>query len=252
MRKVLFAAGLLALGFSSCTKEQTIINTEPAKPPYRVSGLSDVTVSRNPFYGSSLLGQLNFGVHYEYGDQKRVMLHLENLPAGIKDSFSVRSGYPDFSTSVTLYDRGVATGTYAAKLVAHAAGDSVKMDYPFNITVQGDTSCTGYFAGKTLKANSSCSGTTTPEYTASISQTNTGSDTLVIRNYKNNGTDLKVVINCRIQIVSVPDQIISNNLVLGSGQLISSSGLPDNIYLSLSEQDSQGNTTFCTYFFEFK
>ncbi len=247
MRKSLFAAGLLAVCFASCKKEQVIVNTEPAKPPFRVAGLADVTIERNPFNNQAVAAFLGLNVRYEYGDQKRVSLSIADLPAGMKDSFSVRSGYPDFNSQVTLYDQGVQAGSYTAKLVAKADGDSTAMNYPFNITVKGDTSCAGFFGGKTYETTNTCSGNI--PYSVSSLRPNTASDTLVLNNYRNDGSGLRVLINCRSRQVTVPTQIINNNrIVQGYGQLVNNgSSTPDMVYLSLMEQDTQGNTTNCSY-----
>ena len=252
MRKFLFAAGLLALGFSSCKKETVIVNTAPPKPPFRISGLSDVAIQLNPFYQQSVVFQQQVGVIYEYGDQKRVSLRMEDLPAGLKDSFNLRSGYPDFYTQILFYNQGVQSGNYTANLLVQAEGDSTAMRYPFNIDVQGDTSCAGYFGGKNFTGSSTCSGSSTPAYTVSSFRPNSAADTLVFINYKNDGNSLKMLIRCQQRNVFVPAQAIGGNLVQGNGQLISNSGVfPDIIYLNINETNTQG-TTYCTYYFQLK
>ncbi len=256
MRKLLFATGLLALAFSSCKKEEVIVNTAPAKPPFRVTGLSDIAVQLNPFYQQLLIAQQQVGVVYEYGDQKRVSLRLENLPAGLKDSFYVRSGYPDFSTYISFYNEGVKSGNYTLSLVLQADGEPDAMRYPFNVSVQGDTSCAGYFGGKNFEGSSNCSGQNPNPpvpYNVSSLPPNSSGDTLVFNNYKNDGNSLKLLIRCQSRSVTVPIQVVGNSLVQGYGQLINNNGnFPDVIYLSLNETNSQGNTTYCTYYFQLK
>ncbi len=210
MRKLVFAAGLLLLCVSSCKKE------EDNAPTYRLSGLSDLVVDRNPFEKNAggIPSQLPFGVQQDRGARKSVQFSVDALPAGLTASFEKKSGIPDFSNSLFLTDKGAAAGEYMPVLKLQTEGAAEAKSFPFRVTLRGYGSCPAYFANRTLAATyvSQNQGPRINFKAATLLQSD-NSDTVIIRNFNNQGTDLKVVFDCPNYKLVVPEQFAGSSII---------------------------------------
>ena len=101
---------LLLLSLASCSKETRVINTYPAKLPFRVNGVNDLTIQRNPFRNYLSQEELIVRVLYGFGDKRSVKLSVEDSYAGICTRLTVTNGYPDFASSLLLTDSLKAPG----------------------------------------------------------------------------------------------------------------------------------------------
>ncbi len=234
MRTFVFSAGLLLLCFSSCKKEED--NT----PDYRLSGLADLVVNRNPFEKNMGLipSQLPFGVQQERGERKSIQFSVEALPAGLTASFEKKSGIPDLSNSLFLTDKGAAAGEYLPILKLQTEGASEAKSFPFKVTLKGYGSCASYFANRTFDATyvSQNQGPRVNFKATSILQ-NENSDTVIIRNFNNQGTDLKVVFDCPKFTLVVPEQYAGSSIIQSYNYAITNgnNGTPNGFFFGVKE-----------------
>jgi hypothetical protein len=140
-------------------------------------------------------------------------------------------------------------GLYPVKLGAKT--DTGKLyEYTFNLTVKGDTSCSGYLTSGAYSAFSSCNTTQPTYYQATMTKNGRGGDTLFVNNFENNNTALLCKTNCQSGNISVPVQTIGGSEYSGYGTVSAGSfggGLGITLYLQKKDNGSSA-TTSCSYF----
>ncbi len=247
MRSLLSIALLLLL--ASCSKETSVVDTYPKTPPLRVSGLTDLVIERSPFRNAGRYPQqqLNLQVLYGFGDARKVQLSVEPV-AGIGTRFSVAAGYPDFSTLLLLTDSLQApAGNYEMRLTAQS-DSGVAQTLKFNLRLAGDTSCAGYFAGKTYRVYNNCLPQGNTLEGARLERIAPGNDTLLLTNFRADGLSLRIVTDCNQQAVSIPTQTIGSSTFSGRGTLQLVYGNPPATpYFQLVETTAGGNVITCGY-----
>ncbi len=250
MRRHLFAATAALALLASCTKETTqiIVPTEPYRPPFRVSGVGNVILEKTP-YNIRPFFRMPLQVSYIHGDAQRVLLQFSGVPQGVRDSLSVPDGYPDFTTEAMFSYESATNGLYPVKLGAKT--DTGKLyEYTFNLTVKGDTSCSGYLTSGSYDAFSPCNTAQPTYYKATMTQNGRGGDTLYVNNFENNSTALLCKVNCRLGTISIPVQTIGGNEYSGYGNVSAGSfggGVGITLYLQKRNTGSS-TTTSCEYF----
>ncbi len=243
---LLVATAALAL-LASCTKEYTTVNVsgEPARPAFRVSGITDVTFEKTPF-GNPAMAYMPLQVTYVHGESQRVSLELSGIPEGIRDSLQIASGYPDFNTSALFFYENASNGSYPVKLSAKADTGKVQ-EYNFQIKVTGDTSCSGYLTGTTYRTSSSCTGSGAT-YTSTLSKNGAAGDTMYVNNLENTNLALKCLITCRSSQITIPSQVVGNSTYAGYGYLNfgSTGGVGIGMYIYKTDNTTR-ITTNCSY-----
>ena len=224
MRQLVCIAGGLLLGCSACKKETA------DTPGYKVSGLRDLVVNRNPFGKEAVVpGMLNFEVKYLQGERSNLRLSVMGLPAGLQDSFSTKSATPDFSASLYLPDRGAAAGEYMPELKLQAENSGEVKKIPFKITLTGYATCVDYFANRQLQTEliPTNQGPVINFKSATVRQGANG-DTILISNFNNNNEDLKVVFNCATYRLEIPFQFTNRGFIEGYNGFIGIPGTGNN------------------------
>lgn len=251
MKKLLLlAATATVAGLTSCQKETTQINVlpQPTVSAFRVTGVTDFLFERTPFarYPS---WQMPLSVIYGNGDPQRVTLKISGIPPGIKDTLTQKSGYPDFTSIASFQYEYATNGNYKATL--EAIPDSGKtLSYSFDISVSGDTSCTGYFLTRNLSGYSNCVSSPTG-YAVNFTQANPSGDTLVLNNFDNTGVGIRLVIDCPKLAIAIPPQSVQGFYYSGTAALNHHGpGRNPTILLYLSKYDASGNfVSSCSYSF---
>src|SRR5580698_5598177 len=104
--KRIAALVLFCLAIAACTKDQNATNnykitTPPNQPAFEVNGIKDIGFTN--WFGVSVT--MNISVIYLDSAQQNVALTLSALPAGITmDTAWNNNGFPNFNTTLTLYD----------------------------------------------------------------------------------------------------------------------------------------------------
>jgi hypothetical protein len=247
MKNYLLAATAALALLASCTKEYTTVNVsgEPARPAFRVSGITDVTFEKTPF-GNLAMAYMPLQVTYVHGESQRVNLELSGMPQGIRDSLQIASGYPDFNTSALFFYENAPNGSYPVKLSAKADTGKTQ-EYNFQIKVTGDTSCSGYLTNATYRTSSFCTGSGA-QYTTTLSKNGAAGDTMYVNNLENTNLALKCLITCRSSQITIPNQIVGNSTYSGSGYLNGGPTAGTTISMYIYKTDNATRvTTSCSY-----
>ena len=252
MPKKILSVALFLLALSACKKEVT------EKSRYLISESGDFVINRNPFdkdFGA-VLPQLFFSIQYEGAESKRITLRVEDLPAGTSDSLSAPGGYPDFNTTLFLKDSGVVAGSYSPTLKLKVAGTTEVTTHTFPLTLTGFGTCAACFANREFTATSDCAGLNGGQdaYTVTSTLQTPFGDTVLLNNYRNRGTALKVVFDCKKRQFEVPGQDIGSTSVVGygNGQLSDDvAGVPATLTFTILETTASG-PTFCNLVLKFR
>ena len=220
MKNLLFPAFSLLL-LASCSKETTVINTYPPVVPFRVSGINDLVLNRDPFQNSSTPSYNYFfiQVYNGNGSVRHVQLSVNAIP-GIGTKFSVTGGTPDFYSSLSFTDSLTApVGTYPMQVTATPDSGAARL-FKFNLQIAGDTFCAPYFNGKEYRSYRQCNGGAQDMYEgARLERIEPDKDTLLLSHFRSDGLALKLVINCQKQTLSIPQQRVGSNTYIGTGTL---------------------------------
>lgn len=126
MKKVLLLLSVfITLLVSSCNKNKR--NSELS-----IAGLTDITLNENY---KSLPKSLPISINQKGVSSENINLSLEGMPDGVELSLSVKSGVPNFSSSINArINKNLDNGRYPIKMIAkNDAGNETV--FPFNIIV---------------------------------------------------------------------------------------------------------------------
>lgn len=237
MKKLLLAILALPLVIASCKKSDS--TSEIYKPSYHVDGISDRIIQKN-ITGLPTTVTQYLTITYENQEQERVTLSLENLPAGLTAKFTPATGFPTFSTQLTLIDSGVATGEYTLNLIATGAS-SGKKTFPFNLSVLPVPDCSNQIIGAGYISQLSCGAGTFMQNVTSVS----GSPGRVnFSNFDNTGAQVYGLINCTSNQINIPTQSVNGATYNGSGYFYQQ-GAQRVVNISFYRSSSSGSTS-CT------
>ena len=127
MKKVLLLLSVfITLLVSSCNKNKR--NSELS-----IAGLTDITLNENY---TSLPKTIPISINQKGVSSENINLSLEGMPDGVELSLSVKSGVPNFSSSINArINKNLDNGSYPIKMIAkNDAGDETV--FPFNIIVE--------------------------------------------------------------------------------------------------------------------
>lgn len=235
MKKLFLFLSVLAIGFSSCTKNDDDTNN----PNYHIDGITDLVITKE-YTQFPVYPVLNLTVVYENSQQERVKLSLENVPQGLSYRISTSTGIPTFGTNISFVDSGVATGSYPIKLVGYGEV-SGRREFYFNMTVKPVPDCAEQLLGNYL-SNSMCDSVTSIQTVSRVQGT---TNTILINNVDNVGRSLKATVDCNAKLLVINPQTVGGFTYSGSGDF-NTVGTQRKINLTLQKVGSSGTTT-CSY-----
>lgn len=214
MRHSLLLAFAFLVTFASACKKEDDEPSIPYVPPYRVSGLTDISIQKYAVGADPY--EMYVQVEYENGDQERVTLSLEGIPDGLEDSMINTSGYPSFMSRIILVDSGVAEGTYTPRLVV-TGERSGRREFPFNVRMLAVPDCSTPMLGNYTTTSFCNSGS----YTMTIQAQPTTKNRVLLSNLNNNGTTLYGDADCSgttgTTYINIPNQTVNGVTYYGSG-----------------------------------
>ena len=234
MRHPLLLTVALLLTLASACKKEDDEAFNPYVPPYRVSGVVDFAIQKYAIGADPY--EMYVQVEYENGEQERVSLALEGVPAGLEDSMVNSSGYPTFMSRIILVDSGVAEGNYTLRLVV-TGERSGRREFPFNVRILGVPDCSSRLLGS-YTASSTCS--TSATYTMTIQALPAIKNRVLLSNLNNNGTELYADVDCTggtgsNTYITIPAQIVNGVSYNGYGYYSTNPSQPAvslNVYRS--------------------
>jgi hypothetical protein len=134
--------------FSACSKNEpkTTTPVDSNAMKYTINGVTDKSIDWNT---DTIMMPLS--LVYEKGNQEKVTLSVEGLPAHMYPAFETKTGVPSFSTIMYLCNQVSKTnpgGSYNLKVVAKTDKDSIK-SIPMQLTVGAPPPpCEQVIAGK--------------------------------------------------------------------------------------------------------
>ncbi len=231
---------------AACNKQEP--KRSPDNVPGFFVGVKPVNVVRTPFMPEKKLAELNLAVSfYDTDPPKRGELKIKDLPAGIKATFSDTTGINSFTSTLTLFDSGVANGTYNATVQVLTNADYVFAEQPLKITISGETDCAAFFVNRKYSAINNCGGANL--YDVSFAPLIGSKDTVLLQNFKNNGTALRFPVSCDGKGSSVQiGTVVINGLSYGSYyNTYFEDDYPNTIKMRLSTKDANNNLEVCDY-----
>jgi hypothetical protein len=179
--------------FFSCGKKKDTTTTNNFE--FIVNGISDVSI---PAKGTALMG---LSAEYKSGTQETVTFSISNLPAGVKDSFSSKSGTPTFGSFLVLTSDKADTSTTKITLNARSAS-GISKDYTFNLTVKPEPDCRTELAG-VYSYTSTCNPGFTHNLTITVDPANP--NRVLMTDFP--AGDVYAVVNCDTRTFIIPKQI---------------------------------------------
>jgi hypothetical protein len=210
---------LLLLSFSavlSCTKSVKVpvsyTVTTPGTDKVKDIDIPNTGVTNMPITVKFLSG-------YAFD---KVRINLVGLPFDIVTKPDTFDQVPTYTGVFVLTTNNARPGVYPVSIVAKAPGSEAKT-YPFNITVVR-TDCSSEFYG-TLVGSNACSARNYT-YTATAQGTAVANQ-MVISNFGGYGaaTSTYVVLDCKTNTLTIPQQNIGNNTNLSGHGTFTSTGM---------------------------
>ncbi|RYD58599.1 MAG: hypothetical protein EOP56_03160 [Sphingobacteriales bacterium] len=178
--KYLYLLALCAcVSLAACKKSKFIIN-----------GISDIKVMRD----SSVM--IPLAIAQESGNQERVDLSVEGLPAKTEYSFTAASGTPDFGTVLTikaLYN--AKPGTYPIKIKGTNAAGYDK-EYELNLIVDNNDACRAGLYGTWIYSSNNNPSCGMPYNRIEISRDDLHKDGILIKHYFGENEMGSMKVNC--------------------------------------------------------
>jgi len=217
MKKILSLAVVFMIILVSCKKNGTtnnitIVNTNNI-PAFIVNGLSNITMTNN----SGGYAYIPVTIQYEDSAQEMVTLSLSGLPAGIAmDTTWQTSGYPTFSTTITLYDTtaaGATPGAYPLVLNVTSPTKGTK-SFTFKLTIKNPPPCTSTVA----RNYTNCTSCSAPGYYSdSVYADPTVVNKIWFTNIDNAHNLVYGLLSCSSGNVTIPFQTAGGVTYSGSG-----------------------------------
>jgi hypothetical protein len=246
LKKLIFLFVLpvcIGISLSSCNKsDKDTVYVEP----YVVKGISDLQWKKNAFGQGGAM--MSITMEYLNSAQEYLTLSLEGVPQGVGYTITPSSGYAPFSATIYLTDTAAAPGTYNLVLKSKGATTGEKA-FNIKLTILGAPSIFEGITGQYLSSYSSCFGSSS-NVIHTITRKSPTSDTIVINNFMNTGTNLNAIVTAPMGNLVVYQQVLPysgfNWEVTGSGYLNfnSSTSIVTSINLSLNLKDPNTSSTF--------
>ena len=217
MKNIYLFIALIVLFALSCTKTKTTVNNYTVHatnslPAFAVNGITDITFTTD----FNVTASLNLTVEHLDSAQENVTLSLSGLPAGVvMDTLWVHSGFPTYSTTLSLFDTGIVggdvPGTYPLTLTAVTTSGKQK-SFAFNLKV--NPMPTG-FLGKYNNCHSYCG--TSMDYTDSVYMDPVIVNKIWFANYANSGYHVYGILTGQGGRLTIPAQTIGGQIFTGDG-----------------------------------
>lgn len=219
MNKPILAVTALALAasFSSCSKggSDPSSGSSTRKTSYKVNGLTDVSVQNNPDSNTSVT---TLTITDTLKSAQKVSLSLEGLPNGCGGNLSITSGYPTYTTVLTIVDTNATPGVYPIKL--NCNGDvSGKTTYTINMTVRPDHDFANDFVGMVSASYRIFSGTNYNTYSENTTHGDRA-NRIVFHNFLDEGAQIYADLDPAGQYLTIPAQTINGITYENTGSFL--------------------------------
>jgi hypothetical protein len=218
MKKQIMALMVALIAMPSCNKTSSTtsnntISPAVSKPEFLVNGLTDITFTTfTNFYTT-----VNVSVQYVDSAQENVSLSYSGFPAGMGIDTTNMSGFPDFTSTLSIIDTGAIPGAYPITLTAVTPSGNVKK-YSFNLNINPMPTA---FLGKYTKCSFKCS-SSDAQYTDSIYTDPSNFKKIWFSNFGNTGNKAYGLISFDSfldPVLNIPAQTIGGNTYSGSTNL---------------------------------